>query len=703
MKRTIGIGLSLFLATSAAVAQWTRADLLPRSPAQAMTYDSTRGVVVMFGGNGISETWEWNGVSWVLASMGGPSPRKKPALVYDPVRKVTVLFGGETGRYPTTQLDNETWTWNGLKWEKLHVSGPGARSDASAVFDSARGIVLVFSGRKGTAKYWEDLWEWNGSSWKEVQSGGEKPPGRDFFCFCYDESRARAIIFGGNRPGLSSNDTWKFDGTKWKKITVAGPIAYLPIMVYDSGRLKSVLLFFSSDSSPGSKLVIKSWTWDGVVRERIPASFPFSLSSYYLYDYKIGAYDAARNQIILFGPLKWTLLFKGTKWSKWKTGWQFPGSIDSMAYDAKSGRILTFHKSAGTWAWDGWGWYKLAKNSEFLSLSGTAMAFDAARGVTVLFGGGYLSQTWIWDWSASAWKLVGQNDPRPPPGRYGHAMAYNAKRREIVMFGGWGEGSSSSQFDRGTWTWDGTAWTLKSLLGPSVRFSHAMAYDSDRGVVVLFDGRRYDAATKKDIYLNDLWEYADGVWTKIDVPCPVSRWDGKMVFNESKGKITIAGETGGIYGSNIETWLYGPYRPIVTASADFNGNGKSDIAVYRYPSGEWFFSDGTSFAFGTSGDVPAAGDYNGDGKAEPAVYRPSKGRWYILGGNQYAFGLLGDIPVPGHYNGPGKAVIAVYRQSTGEWLFKGGATVILGGPGRLPICPGKLRRLQSLTNPLGKR
>ena len=42
-----------------------------------------------------------------------------------------------------------------------------------------------------------------------------------------------------------------------------------------------------------------------------------------------------------------------------------------------------------------------------------------------------------------------------------------------------------------TWEWDGSAWTLRASDGPSPRYDHAMAYDSARGVTVLFGG--YDA------------------------------------------------------------------------------------------------------------------------------------------------------------------------------------------------------------------
>jgi M6 family metalloprotease-like protein len=109
--------------------------------------------------------------------------------------------------------------------------------------------------------------------------------------------------------------------------------------------------------------------------------------------------------------------------------------------------------------------------------------------------------------------------------------------------------------------------------------------------------------------------------------------------------------------------------------ADFDGDGRADIAVYR--DGMWFItrsSDGGITTVGWGGalqDVPVPADYDGDGKADITVYRD--GVWFILRSSDGGVtgvgwgGLLQDIPVPADYDGDGKTDIAIYRD--GGWYI----------------------------------
>jgi uncharacterized delta-60 repeat protein len=160
------------------------------------------------------------------------------------------------------------------------------------------------------------------------------------------------------------------------------------------------------------------------------------------------------------------------------------------------------------------------------------------------------------------------------------------------------------------------------------------------------------------------------------IPRPKFDFDGDgktdiSLFRPSNGVWYLANSF-----NNFSTAVSFGFSTDKMVAEDFDGDFRTDVAVFRPSNGVWYvFESGqnraTSFQFGLSEDIPAAGDFDGDGRADYAVFRPSTGVWYLwqseAGFSSFQFGLSGDVPVVGDYDGDGKADAGIYRPSNGQW------------------------------------
>ncbi|MDP3244446.1 MAG: kelch repeat-containing protein, partial [bacterium] len=137
------------------------------------------------------------------------------------------------------------------------------------------------------------------------------------------------------------------------------------------------------------------------------------------------------------------------------------------------------------------------------------------------------------------WTQVFTIGPSP---RYIHAMAYDSQRGKVVLFGGYYGG-----YRNDTWEWNGISWTQVSSSGPAPRDDHAMAYDSQAGKVVLFGG--WDGSRK-----GDTWEWNGTTWTQVSTTGPAPRYNHAMAYDSQRGKVVLFGGYDGDYLGGTWEW-----------------------------------------------------------------------------------------------------------------------------------------------------
>ncbi len=251
--------------------------------------------------------------------------------------------------------------------------------------------------------------------------------------------------------------------------------------------------------------------------------------------------------VLLLGLLLQAPLVSQPDWERARPVAKPVGLSDlAMAYDSTRDRVVLFggwdgqKDLADTWEYDGTTWLKRSHRTSPGTHSTHRMAYDLARKNTVMFGGYCgsncaLGDTWTWD--GTDWTK--QRPAASPGARFAHAMAYDSARQRVVLFGGVGTASSSAFGD--TWEWDGVTWTkITTAHAPSARYSSAMAYDAQRGRMVLFGGR----GTART---SDTWTYDGRDWHRqAPTRNPGLRTAHAMVYDALRDRTVMFGGFDGV-------------------------------------------------------------------------------------------------------------------------------------------------------------
>jgi len=296
-------------------------------------YAGNRQVTVLHGGSADlsftavnPQTWEWNGSSWTLANMGGPSARCDQAMAFDSFRNLVAIFGGYNGAYL-----GDTWERNGTSWTNANATDPGPRADSFMAFDSGRGFMVLFGGQGSTGAIRGDTWEYNGA-WSQRSTTG--PPARWIQRMAYDSDRGVTVMFGGARSTGLLGDTWEWDGATWQQIMIPGPAArYGHAMAYDSDRHVVVLFGGQFGFNFGVGVLGDTWEYDGAAWTQVPIAGPSARTFVKM------VYDQTRHRMVLFGGYDGAQMVDDT--------WELvDGSITGVdGAEAPSGPIMPVHNT----------------------------------------------------------------------------------------------------------------------------------------------------------------------------------------------------------------------------------------------------------------------------------------------------------------------------------------------------------------------
>jgi hypothetical protein len=288
-------------------------------------------------------------------------------------------------------------------------------------------------------------------------------------------------------------------------------------------------------------------------------------------------------------------------------------------------------------------WVPLYPGTSPAARLGHALAYDSRRGVVVLFGGAdgisnpnLFADTWEWD--GVHWTL--RTPGTAPPARYWHVMAYDSTRGVSVLFGGMAAGGVMPD----TWEWDGTNWTQRiPTTWPPARAASGMVFDAARGVTVFFGGMSGGGQP-----LNDTWEWNGANWTlRTPTTKPSARYFHAMAYDSVRHMTVLFSGMNG----EADTWEWN--------GTNWAARNPPVAPAARYGHSMAYGTQGTTVLFGGfpfgSGDPNNVWEWNGTSWTQLALpvsatwrylsalaYDSSRGALVMFGGAPYGSTLLDD-------------------------------------------------------------
>jgi hypothetical protein len=273
----------------------------PPDPRNEPQIASTSRGVVLFGGQGFGDTWEFTNGEWTR--MTGPGPRDYAMIANDLGRETILLFGGYDA---SSTAQGDTWELSAHRWQLRSTSGPAARTAGAIAYDPIAKQTVLFGGSGSTS--YADTWTWDGNTWTQ-QFPTTTPTNIGPMAF---DGHNVTMLAGAYSGPSSVLDTWRWTGTNWINTTSAGsPILRFQMAVGSDPLHGGIVMFGGRLPSQAGNTTDETWTFDGTswtkhdVLVRPSARAGGTL-----------AWNASRQTLVLVGSDFDVWEWNGTTWSQ---------------------------------------------------------------------------------------------------------------------------------------------------------------------------------------------------------------------------------------------------------------------------------------------------------------------------------------------------------------------------------------------------
>jgi len=285
-------------------------------------------------------------------------------------------------------------------------------------------------------------------------------------------------------------------------------------------------------------------------------------------------YDARDKCVLLFGGADEKQVY-GDLWKLKKKRWERvetnegpePRTFASFVYDERERRVILFGgnkvlfgsesnsaKMLGdTWELKGKKWKKLVTKNGPEPRAEAAIAYDFRKRRIILFGGYKLENGKVkklsdtWELKGKTWKKLNDSEISP---RNGAALAFDAKLKRIVLFGGSTVNRDYGEQTGETWVLEKSRWRKLDINQPENVFNSNMVFHVKSKIMYRFGGWNGKGR------IDETWVFKKKRWSKLEIKNnPPARNHASMVYNPRSKRIILFGGHDGekIFG---DLWIF---------------------------------------------------------------------------------------------------------------------------------------------------